>query len=145
MLAVDPGAKRVGLAISDELGVTAQPLSAIPAAPGEDLHRRIAEVARGLTATEIVVGLPRRLDGSEGPEAKDARRLAAAIREATGLRVAMVDERLTTVAAERHLVGAGVRRARRRRLVDGVAAALILEGYLAARRRTSRADGPHGG
>ncbi|MGH7904634.1 MAG: Holliday junction resolvase RuvX, partial [Candidatus Dormibacteraceae bacterium] len=66
MLAVDPGSKRVGLAVSDPLGLTAQPLAAIPAEPGDDLARRIASVARAVGATEVVVGLPRRLDGGLG-------------------------------------------------------------------------------
>ncbi|MGH7777821.1 MAG: Holliday junction resolvase RuvX [Candidatus Dormibacterales bacterium] len=133
MLAVDPGSKRVGLAVSDELGITAQPLASIPAEPAEDLPGRLAAVAKELGAAEVVVGLPRRLDGSEGPEARGARDLAASLGAAAGLPVTMVDERLTTAAAERHLVRSGLRRARRREVVDEVAAVIILQGFLATR------------
>jgi len=77
---------------------------------------------------EIIVGLPRRLDGSEGPSAESARELAAQIAELTGASVALVDERLTTVAAERRLREAGVTKTRR--MIDSVAAAQLLQSHL---------------
>lgn len=106
------------------------PLPSLPAAPAQTLAARIGAVASEQEAARVVVGLPRRLDGREGPEAKAARELAAAVRAACKLPVSLVDERLTSAAAERHLVQADVRRARRRVLSDQVAAALILRSYL---------------
>lgn len=134
MLAIDPGARRVGLARSDETETIAEPLATLPAEPDETLVDRLAAAAREAGASELVVGLPRRLDGSAGPEAQAARQLAHALRQATGLRVTLVDERLTTVQAERSLVASGVRRQKRRASIDKVAATLILQSYLARRR-----------
>ena len=130
VLAVDPGAKRVGLALSDPTGTIAQPLSTLPAEPRDTLVERLAEVARQNEVTRIVVGLPLRMDGSQGPEARSAQQLAAALRKAARLPVELVDERLTTAAAERSLIAGGVRRASRRQTVDRVAAALLLQTHL---------------
>jgi putative Holliday junction resolvase len=133
VLAIDPGSKRIGLAVSDPLGKIAQPLTQIPAEPAETLPGRLVELARELEAESVVVGLPRRMDGSSGPEARAARELAARLRQDTGLPVTLVDERLTSVAAERALLAAGHRRRRRRELTDAVAAALILQTFLESR------------
>jgi putative Holliday junction resolvase len=81
----------------------------------------------------IVVGLPRRLDGSEGDSARDARSLADQMGSRTGLPVEMWDERFTTAAAERSLIAAGQRRARRREHIDAVAASLLLQSWLDSR------------
>ncbi|HZV51680.1 MAG TPA: Holliday junction resolvase RuvX [Candidatus Dormibacteraeota bacterium] len=129
-MAVDPGSRRVGIAISDPTGTIAQPLTAVPARPGATLAARLAELARDLGAERVVVGLPRRLDGSIGPEARSAMALAGELRRLSGLPTELVDERLTSVAAERALVAADVGRARRRHLSDQVAATLILQAYL---------------
>jgi putative Holliday junction resolvase len=130
VLAVDPGSRRVGVAVSDPTGTIAQPLAAVPAEPAETLAERIAALAREQEATRLVVGLPRRMDGGQGPEAKAARSLAEELRRASGLPVTLVDERLTSVAAERALLAGGASRARRKQLSDQVAAALILQSYL---------------
>jgi len=139
-LAVDPGTKRVGLAVSDPSGTIAQGLSTLAAEPADTLAARLAGVASAQGAARIVVGLPRRLNGSYGPEAAAARRLAEAIRRASGLPVEMVDERMSTAQAERSLVAGGVRRAERRLAVDRVAATLLLQGHL-DRQRTRAARG----
>jgi putative holliday junction resolvase len=134
ILAIDPGSKRVGLALSDPTATIAQALATLPAEPAGTLPSRIAQVARTNEAARIVVGLPRRLDGSRGPEAKAAQNLANAIRKESGLPVELVDERLTTVAAERSLIAGGVRREKRRLTVDRVAATLMLQAHLDRRR-----------
>lgn len=134
MLAVDPGSKRVGLAVSDPTETIAQPLTTVPAEPADTLAGRLAELARQQEAGRIVVGLPRRLDGSLGPEAKSARQLAAALRAASKLPVELVDERLTTAAAERSLLAGGMRRERRRANIDRVAATLLLQSHLDSKR-----------
>jgi putative Holliday junction resolvase len=138
VLAVDPGSKRVGVAISDPTGTIAQPLTALPAEPAASLAARLTELARQHEAASLVVGLPREMSGGIGPAAKAARALAEDLRGASGLRVTLVDERLTSAAAERALIAGGATRARRRQLSDQVAAALILQSYLdreASKRR----------
>jgi putative Holliday junction resolvase len=130
ILAVDPGSKRVGLALSDPTATIAQALTTLAAEPAETLAARIVEVAKANEAARIVVGLPKRLDGSRGPEAKSAQALADAIRKESGLPVELVDERLTTVAAERSLIAGGMRRDKRRLSVDRVAATLMLQAHL---------------
>jgi putative Holliday junction resolvase len=135
-MAVDPGEKRVGVAVSDPSGTIAQPLRWIPAQPTSTLAERLAQLAQELQAKELVVGLPARLDGSEGPEARAARQLANQLRQVSGMPVVLVDERLTSVAADRALIAAGERRARRRQLSDQVAAALLLQGHLDSRARS---------
>ena len=134
ILAIDPGSKRVGLALSDPTATIAQALTTVPAEPVGTLPSRIAKIARDSEAGRIVVGLPKRLDGSRGPEARVAQELADAVRKESGLPVELVDERLTTVVAERSLIAGGVRRAKRRLSVDRVAATLILQAHLDRRR-----------
>ena len=129
-MGVDPGTKRTGVAIG--IGSVAQPLRVLEQ-QGEALVRALADLAREEEVTEIVVGHPLRLDGSEGPAAEAARELAASLGALTGLPVTMWDERLSTAEAERSLVGAGVRRRRRRGVVDKVAASVMLQTYLDAR------------
>ena len=134
ILAIDPGSKRVGVALSDPSATIAQALTTMHAEPAATLPARIARIARENDAARIVVGLPKRLDGSRGPEAKAAQHLADAIRTESGLPVELVDERLTTVAAERSLIEGGMRRDKRRLSVDRVAATLMLQAHLDRRR-----------
>lgn len=135
ILAVDPGSRRVGLALSDPTATIAQALATVPAEPAESLPSRIAEIAARHDVERLIVGLPLRLDGTHGPEAKLATRLAAAIRRESGLPVELVDERMTTAAAERALISGGVKREQRRQGVDRVAATMLLQGHLDHRRR----------
>jgi putative Holliday junction resolvase len=130
VMAVDPGSLRVGVAVSDPTGTIARPLTTVPAEPAATLAERLLALAREQEADRLVVGLPRRMDGGQGPEARAARALARELRHAGGLTVTLVDERLTSVAAERALLATGASRARRRELSDQVAAALILQSYL---------------
>jgi putative Holliday junction resolvase len=124
----------VGLALSDPTATIAQALTTLSAEPAATLAQRIVQVAKTNEAARVVVGLPRRLDGSHGPEAKAAQALADTIRKESGLPVEMVDERLTTVAAERSLIAGGMRREKRRLSVDRVAATLMLQAHLDRRR-----------
>ena len=135
ILAVDPGSKRVGLAVSDPTATIAQALTTVPAEPAATLASRLAEIAKAQGARRIVVGLPLRLDGRRGPEAVAAKELADRLRQESGLPVELVDERLTTAAAERSLIAGGVRREKRRLSVDRVAATLLLQGHLDSKRR----------
>ena len=136
---MDLGSRRVGLAVSDESAVVALPLDQIPAEPASTLVQRLAEVAVRVAAAEVVVGLPRRLDGSGGPEAHAARMLATELGRVTHLPVHLVDERMSTVSAERSLLQTGMRRERRREVRDQVAATIILQSHL-DRRANERRD-----
>lgn len=139
-IALDPGSRRIGVAISDPSGIIAQPLTTLEGGakgnfPLPDLRRLIAE----RNVDGVVIGLPRRLDGSHGPEAQAAEALARQLRDELDLPVELWDERLTSVQAERLLVDAGVRRKKRRGATDRIAAALILQGFLDHRAATAPA------
>jgi len=143
-LGLDPGSVRVGLAATDPTATIAGPVATLSRRDGAALWARIRDEAQRRGAAHVVVGLPRRLDGSEGEAALAARELAAEASRETGLPVEMWDERLTTVSAERALVEAGMRRERRRRTIDAVAAAIMLQAWLDARRRGERDPGLDG-
>jgi putative holliday junction resolvase len=140
LLAFDLGRVRVGVALSDPAQVVASPSDTIDVADldrGEEmdvaaLAQRLATVAAEGEAVGIVVGAPLDLDGHEGAAAREARAVAEAIRTLSGLPVRLVDERFTSTQAERTLIEADVSRAGRRRVVDRVAASVLLQGVLAA-------------
>jgi putative Holliday junction resolvase len=141
VLAVDWGWAKYGLAVSDDLGLTAQGLGTFPRRSESQMLDAILEQVGALNVEAIVVGLPRNMDGSDGPSAEAARAFAKALEDSLQLPVHLWDERLTTLAAERMLVGAGVRRRARRGLVDQVAATLILQGFLDRQQAATRRDG----
>ena len=125
-LGVDYGTKRVGLAISDGLGLTARPLEVVASAEAVD---RIVALAAEHDARTIVLGLPTGLSGVEGVSAEGARALGEEL-SAAGLTVELVDERFTSRMAEGALLESGMKRRHRRATVDMVAAAIILQSYL---------------
>jgi len=133
VLALDPGSVRVGVAVSDPLGFTAQPHSSLDAADPAILER-IASLVAALDVDRIIVGLPVSLDGTERASAVLAREFAGVVTEATGLDVEMVDERFSTVTAERVMIEAGTRRSKRKAARDRVAAAVFLQAYLDTER-----------
>ncbi len=133
VLGVDVGSVRVGLAASDETRTIATPIGTL-SRDSRDLWTRLGSEAKRNEVASAVVGLPRRLDGSEGSAAADARAFAGELERRVRLPVAFWDERFTTALAERFLLHAGMRRDRRRRTVDAVAAALILQSWLDAQR-----------
>ncbi len=137
-MALDLGAKNIGVAISDELGLTAQPLTSLPRRPGLGSLEDVTALARDQGAECIVVGLPLSLDGTEGPAARKAMKFVRRLREALPLPVETWDERLTTAAAQRALREVGMQPRRRKKKVDVVAAQLILQSYLDHRHRRSR-------
>lgn len=135
VLALDYGARRIGLAVSDSQGEFAFPVGALERRGLRRDLEALRETSAERGVTRIVVGLPLHLDGRSGPEAEAARRFAAALGEATGLPVELLDERWTTREAERALRDLPVRRRRRERgLVDASAATLLLQTFLARRR-----------
>ena len=130
VLGIDLGRARVGLAISDELGLLAHPLETFPADNVKALTARIAAVAFEKKVECVVVGLPRNMDGSIGPAANQALAFVEKLRLQLPCPVATWDERLTTVAANRALREAGRSTRQTRGQVDQVAAQMILQGYL---------------
>jgi putative Holliday junction resolvase len=127
VLAVDPGSRRVGVAISDPGGTVALPLTVLETTdPLDELVALIKEQS----ASEVVVGLPISLKGGEGPAATAARRLAADLSDRVKVPVRLVDERLTTAAAGKALSELEVSDRRRRKVIDKVAATLLLQSYL---------------
>lgn len=133
-MGIDPGLKRVGLALSDEDGVLASPLKTLERKDDASLLAALADEVRAHAVEEVVLGLPLRMNGLEGPEAKRARKLQAALARAAGVKVVLWDERMTTVAAERELRGAGLKAGKKKALLDQAAATLLLQSYLDAQR-----------
>lgn len=139
ILAVDLGKARTGLAVCDEGEILASPVAVIAQYNREKLADAIAAKAAELAVGELVVGLPRNMDGSEGESAQSAREFAAVLGERTGLPVVLRDERLTTVTAHGYLNDTNTRGKKRKAVVDAVAAVVILEEYLSFRRQQKRA------
>jgi putative Holliday junction resolvase len=140
-MGLDVGTKTVGIAVSDELGITAQPVTTIRRTNLRADLDALEELVREHGVDRLVVGLPLNLDGTEGPSASVARKLGDAAGERTHLPVLYWDERLTTRAAQRALVEADVSRAKRKKVIDQVAAALILQGWLDAQSHARGDDG----
>jgi putative Holliday junction resolvase len=132
ILALDYGTKRIGVALSDELGWTAQPLETIDR---RSLDRDIAHIAalvRSHEVARVVLGLPLQLDGRQGPAIEAMREFAAKLEAGLPVPLVLWDERLTTKAAEDLLIAAVVSRKKRKGAVDRIAAAILLQSYLAA-------------
>jgi len=133
ILAVDLGRARIGLALSDPLGLTAQPLPTLAAGGARANLRAVAEQVARHDARTVVIGLPLLLSGEEGAAARAAREFAERLqRRLPGIDVRLWDERLTTVHAERTMIAGKTRRRQRREKVDALAAVLILQSYLDA-------------
>lgn len=137
VLGLDMGSKRIGVALSDELGLIAQALTTITRTGTEQDLKSISDLVRKYDVQEVVIGYPRHLDGRPSDEAAGYVSFGEKLSKETGIDVVFWDERLTTVAAERALLEGDMRRRRRRKVIDKVAASLILEGYLTRRRGNS--------
>jgi len=128
-LGIDLGEARVGVAVSDDLGMLAHPLETISVKTSDVKHRILALAAeRG--AQTIIVGMPRNMDGTYGPAATKAKEFIEALRSSTEIKVIGWDERLTTVSAQRSLHEAGKNTKKQRPIIDQVAAQIILQGWL---------------
>ena len=130
ILAIDYGRVRLGLAVSDGLGLASHPLPALRRADPARDRSALRDVIESRSIERLVVGLPLNMDGSEGGMATEARRWATALAEALELPLTMEDERLSTDEAESWLQQFGLRPSERRKLRDSVAAAVILQGVL---------------
>lgn len=141
-VALDLGKRRIGVAVSDSEGRLATPYDTVERSGDDALDRsRLAALVAEVGAGVVVVGLPLSGDGSEGPAAAWARAEAAALAEAFDVPVELHDERFTTVSANRSLGSAGVGSRRRRRVVDQVAATVLLESWLEAARQRANERG----
>jgi len=133
-MGLDVGDRRVGVAVSDELGLTAQPVLTLVRTNRKQDIKSIQRLVRRFHCTAIVVGNPLYMSGDQSPQAAKTQAFAQMLREETGLPVDLWDERLTTTEAHRHLHTAGLAGSEHKAVVDQVAAVLILESYLSARR-----------
>lgn len=132
IMGLDVGSKTVGVAVSDELGWTAQGLTTIRI--NEEKNEfgidKLGTIIKESQVKEIVVGLPKNMNGSIGPRGEASQQFADLLEKTFGLPVVLWDERLTTMAAERVLLEADVSRKKRKKVIDKMAAVMILQGYL---------------
>jgi putative Holliday junction resolvase len=132
ILALDHGTKRIGVAISDELKMIAQPLEFIPAEPIDEVFVRLRGILAEKPAELLLVGMPRNMDGTYGPAAEKVRAFIELLKAAVPVPVRTWDERLTSAQANRVMVEGQVRRDQRKIKVDAVAAAILLQSFLDA-------------
>jgi putative Holliday junction resolvase len=132
LLGIDYGERRIGTALSDPMRIIASPHDVVDARDRPHALKQLADLCQTQEVDEIIVGLPRNMDGSCGESAEKARQLADDLKECTGLPVRMWDERLSTVTAQQTLIEAGTRREKRKGLVDKLAAQVILQHYMDA-------------
>jgi putative holliday junction resolvase len=130
ILAIDHGTKRMGIAVSDELKMIAQPLEFILAEPFAAFLDRLKEILREKEVELILVGMPRNMDGSYGPAALKVKEFVTALKDAITIPVRTWDERLTSAQANRILIQGNVRRDKRKEKVDAMAAAILLQSFL---------------
>lgn len=130
ILALDYGRKRIGLAVSDELRLTAQPLKTLARKNRAEDVRRLREICREQGVARIIVGHPVHMTGEAGPMAEEAARFAARLKKELGIDVELLDERLTSWEAEQTVAGTRSPRGRDRAALDDVAAAILLREYL---------------
>lgn len=133
IMGLDFGSKTVGVALSDPFLITAQGREIIRREKPDKLRQTLARIEAIISeedVTEIVLGLPKNMNGTEGERVELTMKFKDDLERRTGLKVTMWDERLTTVAADRYMMDAGIRRENRKQYVDEIAAVFILQGYL---------------
>lgn len=130
IIGLDFGSKKIGVAVSDELRLTAHGLENVRARPAEQALEVLKQLAREYNVAEIVIGLPLNMDGTSGPAAEAARAFAVRLESELSVEVHLSDERLTTIMAEKTLLEANLSRAKRKGLRDRLAAVLILQNFL---------------
>ena len=133
-MAIDYGDAHTGIAISDLTGTLAGFSTTIHSRNRDEVVRRICEIIREHGVDELILGYPKNMDGTLGPRAEKAAAFAEVLREATGLNVTLWDERRTTIDAHNILMAGGKNAKQRKKTVDAVAAALMLEGFLTRRK-----------
>jgi putative Holliday junction resolvase len=144
VVAIDLGKARVGIAVSDDLGLLAHPRPSLEGKSRKPLIAALAAMAREEGTQRFLLGLPLEMTGEHGPAARRVMGFAQELANATGVEIELVDERLTTVEAAQQLRGSGVNAREGKGLIDGVAAAVILQSWLDARRGDRDDDVDHG-
>jgi len=130
ILALDHGTKRIGIALSDELKMIAQPMEFVLTEPFTDFVKRLKEIIREKEVELILIGMPRNMDGSYGPAALKVQEFIAVLKDLVAIPIKTWDERLTSAQAQRFLIQGGVRRQERKEKVDKMAASILLQSYL---------------
>lgn len=130
ILGIDLGERRIGLAVSDSLGITAQGLKTIQIQKPEDRYTKIMEIIKENKVERLVFGLPKNMNGSLGPQARKVQEYAQKLGQLTNLPIDFEDERLSTVRAEQVLLEADQSRAKRKKSIDRLSAVIILQSYL---------------
>ena len=141
-MGLDIGTRTIGIAISDELGITAQGLKTLRRKSTEEDFKEISAIIRQFEIEKIIVGLPKNMDGTLGRQAEKVLKWMEALKDKVEIPVATWDERLSTVGASRVLLEADLSRRKRKTVIDKVAAVLILQGYLDQSRRKSDETAP---
>jgi len=134
ILGIDFGLKRIGLALSDPMGIIASPLKTLTRSTDDADILHIAAIVKGEEVSTIVIGLPKNMDGTEGGSALNARAFGEKLGAATDIKIVFKDERLSSVSANRVLDEAGMHWSKRKEVVDTMAAQIILQSYLDIRR-----------
>jgi len=131
-MGLDVGSKTVGIALSDELGWTAQGLETLKINEAENEYgfERLGNLIKEYNVDKVVIGLPKNMNGTIGPRGEASQRYAEEVEKLFGVSAVLWDERLTTMAAERVLLEADVSRKKRKKVIDKMAAVMILQGYL---------------
>ena len=129
-LGIDFGDARIGLAMSDSMGIVANGLEVHKVKSMNESADYIAEIAKKNNVQVLVLGLPLNMDGTSGPWCEKTKEFASLLQEKTGLKIELVDERLTTVESEKVLIEAGKNRDKRKELIDMISATIILQNYL---------------
>jgi putative Holliday junction resolvase len=129
-LALDHGTRRIGVAVSDELKMIAQPMEYIPAEPFDAFLVRLKQILAEKEVERVFVGMPRNMDGTYGPAAQKVREFIATLKQEISVPIQTLDERLTSAQANRVLLQGNVRRADRKQKVDAMAAAILLQSHL---------------
>jgi len=132
ILALDHGTKRIGVAVSDELKMIAQPLEYIPTEPFDAFLVRLKQLIAEKEVELVFIGMPRNMDGTYGPAAQKVQEFIAQLKPEISVPIKTLDERLTSAQANRVLLQGNVRRADRKQKVDAMAAAILLQSYLDA-------------
>lgn len=130
LMGLDVGDKTIGVAVSDLLGITAQGVETIKRTGNKVAINRLRELISEKNITKLVVGLPKNMNGTLGPQGQKVLSFVDKIKEKIDIEVVLWDERLTTVAAEKMLISADVSRKKRKKVIDKIAAVYILQGYL---------------
>lgn len=130
LLGIDHGTVRVGIALSDELQMLAQPLCFIPAEPKKNCFQELLKIISEKDVQKIIVGMPRNMNGTYGPAAEKVKAFVEELKSHTSLPIQLIDERLTSTQANRSLTAVGVKGKKKRESVDAAAASIILQTYL---------------